>query len=102
DARQLYVAGAHFARASFAIFRADGRGALESAEALDRTGLKLYSMIASQLRFLYYVNRGEFGKAAPHRDQVELLAAQVGSLWHVETLEAAALILVHTTINDIV
>jgi tetratricopeptide (TPR) repeat protein len=102
DARQLYVAAAHFARASFAIFRADGRGALESADALDRIGLKLYSMIASQLRFLYYMNRGEFPKATVHRDRVELQAAQVGSVWQVETWQAAALILVHTTLNDVV
>lgn len=102
DARRLYVAAAHFARASFAIFRADGRGALESADALDRMGLKLYAMIASQLRFLYYMNRGEFAKAAVHRDRVELQAAQVGSIWQVETWQAAALILVHTTLNDIV
>lgn len=102
DARRLYVAGAHFARASFAIFRADGRGALESADALDRVGLKLYSMIASQLRFLYYMLRGEFAKAAVHRDRVELHAAQVGSVWQVETWEAAALILVYSSQHDIV
>jgi hypothetical protein len=32
EARRLYFAGAHFARGAMAIFRADGRGALESAD----------------------------------------------------------------------
>jgi hypothetical protein len=95
DGRVLYLAAAHFARGAFAVFRADGSATLESADALDATGLKLYAMIASQLRFLYYAARGEFNKAAPHRDQLELHAAHMGSVWQVETWEAAALILIH-------
>ncbi len=102
EARILYVTGAHFARGAFAAFRADGRGALESADALDASGLKLYAMIASQLRFLYHVNRGELAKAAPHRERVELHAAQVGSAWQVEAWEAPALICVYTTLRDVV
>ena len=102
EARKFYIAGAHFVRGSFAMFRADGRGALESADALDRTGLKLYAMIASQLRYLYYTLRGEFAKAGPHRERVELYAAHVGSVWQVETWEAAALLLVYPQIGDIV
>jgi tRNA A-37 threonylcarbamoyl transferase component Bud32 len=102
DARKFYVAGAHFVRGSFGIFRADGRGALESAEALDRTGLKIYAMIASQLRWLYYTLRGEFSRAASHRVQLEVHAAHVGSVWQVETWQAAALLLVYPQIGDIV
>ena len=102
DGRRLYIAAAHFARGSFAIFRARGQTALESADALDATGLKLYAMIASQLRFLYYTMRGEFAEAAPHREQVELHAAHVGSVWQVETWEAPALILITTALSDIV
>jgi hypothetical protein len=103
DARNLYIVGAHFARASFAIFRAHGEAALESADKLDKIGLKLYAMIASELRFLYYTFRGEFAKAAPHHEQVELHAARVGSLWQVETWEAASLFLVYLNgLSDIV
>jgi hypothetical protein len=102
DARQLYVAATHFARAAFAIFRAHSEPALAGADALDATGWKFYAMIASQLRFLYYTNRGEFAKAAPHRQQVELHAVQVGSAWQVELWEAPALLLIHTALADIV
>jgi hypothetical protein len=103
DGRALMLAAIHFARGSFALFRADGGPTLKSADALGATGCKLYAMIASLLRFLYYAARGEFTKAAPHRNQVELHAAYVGSVWQVETWEAAALILIHSVaIGDVV
>jgi serine/threonine-protein kinase len=102
DARTLYLAAAHFARATFGIFRADGGRVLESADALDRTGLLLYSMIASQLRFLFRMNRGEFAQAEEHRKEVELHAVQVGSIWQVENWEQPALILVYTSLSDVV
>lgn len=102
DARPLYITGAHFARGAFAIMRDDGRAALESADELEASGLKLYAMIASQLRFLYYANRGEFAKAMVHREQVELHAAHAGSAWQVETWEPACLMLVYTKLMDVV
>jgi tetratricopeptide (TPR) repeat protein len=101
EKRPLYVAGAHYARGSFAIMRADGRAALDSADALDATGLKLYSMIGSQLRFLYYMNRGELSKATKHREQVELHAAHVGSAWQVETWEGVCLFPLYTSLSDV-
>ncbi len=101
ETRPLYVTGAHYARGSFAALAEDGRAALESADALDAAGLKLYSMIASQIRFLYYMNRGEFAKAAPHREQVELYAAHVGSAWQVEMWEGASLIPLYTNLSDV-
>jgi hypothetical protein len=102
DARRLYLASTQFARGSFAVFRAHSEPTLACADALDASGWKLYAMIASQLRFLYYTNRGEFAKAVPHRQQVELHAAQVGSAWQVELWEAPALLLIHTALADIV
>jgi hypothetical protein len=102
DARILYITGTHFARGAFAVMREDGRAALDSANALEASGLKMYTMVASQLRFLYYANRGEFTKAAVHREQVELHAAHVGSAWQVETWEPACLIPVYARIGDIV
>jgi tRNA A-37 threonylcarbamoyl transferase component Bud32 len=102
DARILYVTGAHFARGSFAAMRADGRAALESADALDASGLKMYAMIASQIRFLYHYNRGELAKAAAHREQVEVHAAHVGSAWQVETWEQPAMIPVASKLQDVV
>jgi tetratricopeptide (TPR) repeat protein len=99
--RPLYVTGGHYARGAFAIMQADGRAALESADALDASGFKLYAMIASQLRFLYYMNRGEFSKAVTHREQVELHAAHVGSAWQVENWEGACLTPLYTNLSDV-
>ncbi|MBC7173316.1 MAG: hypothetical protein H5U40_12835, partial [Polyangiaceae bacterium] len=102
DARALCLTGALYARGAMAIFRADGRAALESADALDAAGFKLYAMIASQLRFLYHMNRGELVEAAVHRERVEVHAAHAGSTWQVENWEGPALIPVHTTLSDVV
>jgi hypothetical protein len=103
DARKLYLAGAHFARGSCAIFQIDGKAALESADALDETGMQLYAMIASQLRMLYYTLRGELGRAAPFHEKVEQHAAHVGSAWQVETWAMLAMTLLYSgPLHDIV
>lgn len=102
DARVLYVGGALFARGSFGLMREDSRAALESADALDACGLKMYRMVASQIRFLCYANRGELAKAEEHREQVELHAARVGSVWQVETWEQPSLIPLYVRLEDVV
>jgi hypothetical protein len=101
DARKIYFAGGHFARAVFATYRDDGRRALESADVLDSLDMKFYAMIASQIRFLYYMNRGDFRTAVAHRQQVDIHAAHVGSAWQVELWEPAALIPIYTWILDV-
>jgi hypothetical protein len=99
-ARPLYTGGLWFARGVFESFR-DGQGALEAADALDRLGLKLYSMIASALRSIHFSNRGDLAQARLHREQVDVHAIQVGSAWQIELWEPAALILVYTQIGDV-
>jgi len=101
NARPLYVGGLWFARGVFESFR-DGRGALHAADQLDRTGLKLYRMIGSEVRMLYHANRGELELARRHREQMQLHAIQIGSASQVELWEPAALILVYATIGDLV
>lgn len=102
DGRSMYVTGAHFARGAFAVFRASSGAALESADALEASGMKLYLMIASQLRFLYHMNRGEVALAKPHRARVEQHAAHVGSAWQVELWEDSALLPYYIAAGDVV
>jgi len=102
DARSLSIAPVWFACGAFATFKGDGAMALRCADELDALGFKLYAMIASQLRYLYYSFRGEASKAAPHRKQVEVYAAQVGSAWQVEIWECPAMILLYTHTLDTV
>jgi hypothetical protein len=101
NARPLYVGGLWFARGVFEAFR-DGRGALEAADQLDRTGLKLYRMIGSELRMLHHAYRGELEEARRHREQVEQHAIQIGSASQVELWEPAAMILAYATIGDVI
>jgi hypothetical protein len=100
-ARSLYLGGLWFARGAFESFR-DRGGALDAAEALDRMGLKLYQMIASQLRALHYANRGELTEAERHKAQVELHALHVGSAWQAELWDPCAHIPMYTTLRDLV
>jgi hypothetical protein len=102
NTRNTYVAAALFARGAFAVMRADSSVALECADALEACGLKLYAMIASQLRFLCFALRGELAKAVEHHEQVELHAARIGSVWQVETWEQATLIPLYVRLEDVV
>jgi len=98
-ARPLYIGGLWFARGIFETMR-DGRGALDAAEALDRLDIKLYRMIASEVRMLHHFNRGEVALGQQYREQVELHAIQIGSASQVEYFEPAALILPFTAMSD--
>jgi hypothetical protein len=100
--RVVYASACHFARGAFAMMRADGTAALESAEALDRSGMTLYEMIGSQLRYLYYLNRGELASAQAQRERVEVHAARAGSAWQVELWEPAALLPFYLATDDVV
>ncbi len=102
DMRSLFVTGAHFARGVFASMRAEGGAALESADALEKSGIRMYGMIACQLRFLYHSYRGELAEAAAHREKGEVHAAHLGSAWQVEIWEPAALIPVASRLRDVV
>jgi hypothetical protein len=101
EARRLFIAGLHFAIGVFAAFVEDGQALERSADALDESGLQLYAMIASQLRALHHVSRGEFTLAAKHRELVELYAAHVGSAWQAELWEGAALFICYANASDV-
>jgi hypothetical protein len=101
SARRLFVAGLHFCRGILATFEEDGAALQRSAMALDRSGMKLYAMLASQLRFLHHENRGEVAAAARHREQVELHAAHVGSAWQAELWEGLPLLAAYSGMSDL-
>ncbi|MET0340457.1 MAG: protein kinase [Polyangiales bacterium] len=100
DSRVFFLTAAHFARGAFAIFRDEGRAALESAAVLEVSGLRVMALIGAQIRYLYHMNRGELALASPHRAQVELHAAHFGSAWQVELWESAALLPLQLSFDD--
>jgi len=99
NSRPLYIGGVTFPRGIFETFR-DGSGALEAAATLEGIGLKMYRMVASEVRMLYHLNRGEVAQAERHREQVELHAIQMGSASQVELFEPAAVLLAYTAMSD--
>jgi Protein kinase domain/AAA ATPase domain len=101
EAQVTYHLGCHFGRGALAMMRAD-RAALDSADVLERSGLALYMMIGSQLRYLYHVNRGELQLAQQHLAAVELHAARSGSAWQVELWGPAAKLPFAVAADDVV
>lgn len=101
EARPLYTGGLWFARGVFEAFRGEG-GALRAADALDALGMKLYRMIASELRMLHHVNRGDLRAASEFSLQLELHAVEMGSASQVEQWEPAALILPYASMGEVV
>jgi len=100
DGRKLYLAAIHFAHASLALLDVRGQRTLDATAALEATGMRVYAMIASQLRYLYYLGRGQAALAEPHRLQVELHAAHIGSTWQLEAWQATYLTLVQGVCFD--
>jgi hypothetical protein len=101
DSRLMMVGGATYAIGALESFR-DGPRALEAANALDGIGLKLYAMVADQVRANYHACRGEVEVADFFRDRVEMHAVQAGSGWQAEVWAPASAILASIITEDVV
>jgi hypothetical protein len=101
DSRLMMIGGINYAIGALESFR-DGDAALESAKALDGVGLKLYAMVADQVRANYHACRGEVELADYFRDRVEMHAVQAGSGWQAEVWAPASAILACMITDDIV
>jgi hypothetical protein len=58
--------------------------AIQRADALEACGLRLYDMVASQIRANYYACQGASNVAREHEKQVEMHAVRNGSAWQAE------------------
>lgn len=58
--------------------------ALERADALEACGLRLYDMVACQIRANYYACQGAVDLAREHEKRVEMHAVRNGSAWQAE------------------
>jgi hypothetical protein len=83
DSRKMLLGGALYATGALEAFRG-GHRALECAERLEKLGVRLYMMVAAQVRANYHACRGEADLARRHRERVEAYAVQSGSGWQVE------------------
>ena len=99
DSRVSLHGGVLYALAAFDAFRANSN-ALAYANQLERMGLKLYEMIADQVRTTYHALRGEIELADHYRARVETHAVQAGSAWQAEVWVPSSSILVHVLTQD--
>ena len=99
QARRILQGGVIYAVASIDAFRAEPK-VLEYADRLDQLGLKLYEMVADQLRAVYHAMRGEVDLANDYRAKVETHAVQAGSAWQAEIWVPSSMIVVSVLTRD--
>jgi hypothetical protein len=100
--RRLVVTGTYIARGIFGVLQADGKNALQMIHDMENVGMRLHTVIASQLRYLYHALRGELSLAQQQREQVEVHAAQLGMSWQIDLWEPAALLPLRLATGDLV
>jgi tetratricopeptide (TPR) repeat protein len=83
NARLRMLGGSLYAVGVLEAWR-DTQGALRIAEELDDFPIKLYRMMADQLRCVYYANQGNPELFEVYRRRAELHAIQRGTAWQVE------------------
>jgi len=99
--RELIYGGALLAMGALESFR-NGDAALECADKLDQLGLRLYDMVAAQVRCTYHALRGEIDQAEDYRHRVETHAIQHGSAWQAEVWAPASMILSYAITGDVI
>lgn len=101
QARRLFIGGALYAIGAIETLR-DGPDVLSIADRLEALDLRLYDVVANQLRMLYHAHRGECEPAKYYRERVEIHAIERGSAWQVEVWEAPVMLLVHVREGNVV
>jgi hypothetical protein len=101
DSRLMIVGGVNYALGALESFR-DSTAALEHADTLDGVGLKLYAMVADQVRANYHACRGESELASYYRDRVEMQAIQAGWGWQAELWAPASAIVACLVSDDMI
>jgi tetratricopeptide (TPR) repeat protein len=99
--RRALYGGALYALGSMEIFR-EGPGALECAEKLEQSGLKIDEMVANQLRTLHHALRGEAQLADHYRSRVEANAILGGNGWQVEVWVPTSTLLIYILTQDVI
>jgi tetratricopeptide (TPR) repeat protein len=76
--------------------------ALQRADALEGCGLRLYDMVASQIRANYYACQGASNSALEHEKQVEMHAVRSGSAWQAEAWAPSGKVLACIVTSDLI
>jgi hypothetical protein len=76
--------------------------ALERAEELEGCGLRLYDMLACQLRANYYAYQGNIELAREYEQHVELHATRSGSTWQAEVWTPSSRLVAYKRTYDLI
>lgn len=99
-ARRLFVGGTIFALGAMACLSDEG-AALDYADRLERLDLRLYDLVATQLRMLHHAHQGDAELARMEHERLETLVVDRGSAWQTEVWEAPSMLLVHLRDGDV-
>jgi tetratricopeptide (TPR) repeat protein len=80
----------------------DAPNALARADALEACGLRLYDMVASQIRANYYACQGATNLAREHEKKVEMHAVRNGSAWQAEAWAPSSKVIACVITGDII
>jgi tetratricopeptide (TPR) repeat protein len=97
--RLRFLGGAMFALGTLEAW-AESPEALKLADQLEKFELKLYEMMADQVRTVYHGHQGNGELYAHYRNRAELHAIRRGSAWQVETWAPAADIAFAMRVHD--
>ncbi len=99
--RPISKGGALYALGALESFM-DAPLALERADELEACGLRLYDMVACQVRASYHACRGEVELTREYERKVELYAVRSGTAWQAEAWAPISRILAFTLTGDII
>jgi hypothetical protein len=68
------------------------QSACEIADEMETLGVRLWAMVADQVRLLHHAYRGEAERVQHYRERVERFAMQGGPTWHTELFWPAAML----------
>ena len=74
--------------------------ALKGVEELEQLGIRVWAMVADQIRMLYHAFRGESDEVQRYRERVELFAVQGSTTWQVEMFWPAILLSAEVLTGD--
>jgi tetratricopeptide (TPR) repeat protein len=76
--------------------------ALTRADELEKTGLRLYDMVACQIRANYYYCQGDVERAREYERQVEVHATRNGSTWQAEVWAPSSRLVAYRRTRDLI
>lgn len=99
--RKAICAGEQFTLAVLRTYQF-GDDALRAADEFDTLGIRMWQMMADQLRLIHHTARGETERARAFREKTELHVVQGGTSWQTDIFMPAQMLLLTFLLGDVV